>query len=100
MSLSLKVGTNKETQKPIYDWQEGDKETGAVCDWYSLYHSRQKISGLLSIQEMYSHGPHPCKYYVCSVPPPQYASINGKNVLSLQSETVTSLSEIIKEFCV
>jgi hypothetical protein len=59
----------KKTMKPIYDWKEGDKNVGVICDHrFNLDHTRQQISGQLIEQAMFSHGLYPFEYYVCNLP--------------------------------
>ena len=90
-------GDQETKQNPIYSWQESDKYTGVVCDWYGLRHSKQENYGLLIEQEMFFHGSHSCDFYVCSLPPPIFSVVNGKNNVALSTETVNAMQEFIKQ---
>jgi hypothetical protein len=65
--------------KAIYDWKEGDKNVGVICDWFNLDHTRQRISGQLIEQAMFSHGLHPFEYYVCSLPSARFSVTQNKS---------------------
>lgn len=100
LSLSLINASKKDSTKPIYDWKEGDKNVGVICDWFILDNKKQRISGLLIEQAMFSHGLHPCEYYVCSVPSPTFSVSQNKSEVRLSNETVVSLQESIKSYSV
>ncbi|XP_045023267.1 uncharacterized protein LOC123466338 [Daphnia magna] len=100
LSLSLINVSKKDSTKPIYDWKEGDKNVGVICDWFILDNKKQRISGLLIEQAMFSHGLHPCEYYVCSVPSPTFSVSQNKSEVRLSNETVVSLQESIKSYSV
>ena len=100
LSLSLINASKKDSTKPIYDWKEGDKNVGVICDWFILDNKKQRISGLLIEQAMFSHGLHPCEYYVCSLPSPTFSVTQNKSEVRLSNETVVSLQESIKSYSV
>jgi hypothetical protein len=102
LSLSLiNASKNKDSTKPIYDWKECEKNVGVICDWFILDNKKQRISGLLIEQAMFSHGLHPCEYYVCSLPSPTFSVTQNKSEVRLSNETViVSLQESIKPYSV
>lgn len=68
-------------QKSIYEWQSSSEkkndEIGVNCTWYTFegqVKGSRKISTIGKKLAVIVHRFHPCKTYVCSLPPPTIPS--------------------------
>ena len=97
LSFSALAGSKKQMNETILEWED-DENVGALCHWYNFEHNRQKITGKLIQVEVSVHGFHPCRFYVCSVPPPQLVFDNDESCVCLSDVTVYNLAENLAQY--
>lgn len=98
LSFSILQGNKKEVEKRILEWDPSGEgvNLGVLCIWYEIvWDTISEEQCAIKDITVFSHGFHPCKKYICSIPPP---TVDPNNfALCLSSDVIRDLKPFLKD---